>query len=106
MLSAMAASDVAPFYQSALPLLGVDGSLAHTGMDLPARGHVYAKTGTTIERGALKAQNLAGYIDARSGRQLAFAVFLNDAGPIQSISDVAGVFEDEAAITNAIYESC
>jgi len=84
----------------------VDGSLAHTGVDLPARGHVYAKTGTTIEQGALKAQNLAGYIDARSGRQLAFAVFLNDAGPIQSIGDVTDVFEDEAAIANAIYESC
>jgi D-alanyl-D-alanine carboxypeptidase len=75
-------------------------------VDLPARGHVYAKTGTTIEQGALKAQNLAGYIDARSGRQLAFALFLNDAGPIQSIGDVTDVFEDEAAIANAIYESC
>jgi PBP4 family serine-type D-alanyl-D-alanine carboxypeptidase len=106
LLTAMGASDVAQVYRAALPLLGVDGSLAHTGLDLPARGHVYAKTGTTIADGALKAQNLAGYVDARSGRQLAFAVFLNDAGPIQSIGDVTDVFEDEAAITNAIYESC
>jgi len=106
LLTAMGASDVAQLYRASLPLLGVDGSLAHTGLDLPARGHVYAKTGTTIADGALKAQNLAGYVDARSGRQLAFAVFLNDAGPIQSIGDVTEVFEDEAAITNAIYESC
>jgi D-alanyl-D-alanine carboxypeptidase/D-alanyl-D-alanine-endopeptidase (penicillin-binding protein 4) len=106
LLMEMGASDVAPDYQAALPVLGVDGSLAETGVTLPARGHVFAKTGTTIADGALKAQNLAGYIDARSGRRLAFAVFLNDAGPIQSITDVAEVFEDEAVITNAIYESC
>jgi D-alanyl-D-alanine carboxypeptidase/D-alanyl-D-alanine-endopeptidase (penicillin-binding protein 4) len=106
LLTEMAKSDVARVYRTALPVLGVDGSLAHSGASLPAKGHVFAKTGTTIADGALKAQNLAGYIEARSGRQLAFAVFLNDAGPIQSIADVAEVFEDEAAITNAIYESC
>ena len=105
LLTKMGTSDVARLYQAALPILGVDGSLAQSGLDLPARGHVFAKTGTTIADGALKAQNLAGYIDARSGRRLAFALFLNDAGPIQSISDVSEVFEDEAAITNAIYET-
>jgi PBP4 family serine-type D-alanyl-D-alanine carboxypeptidase len=106
MLAEMARSDVAQPYLAALPVLGVDGSLAHSGSDLPARGHVFAKTGTTIADGALKAQNLAGYIDARSGRRLAFAVYVNDVGPIRSIDDVADVFEDEAAITNVIYESC
>jgi D-alanyl-D-alanine carboxypeptidase/D-alanyl-D-alanine-endopeptidase (penicillin-binding protein 4) len=106
LLTEMAQSDVAQHYRAALPVLGVDGSLAETGRSLPARGHVFAKTGTTIADGALKAQNLAGYLTARSGRQLAFAVFLNDAGPIQSISDVTEVFEDEAVITNAIYEAC
>jgi D-alanyl-D-alanine carboxypeptidase len=106
LLTEMERSGVAPEYQAALPVLGVDGSLAHSGVDLPARGHVFAKTGTTIADGALKAQNLAGYIEARSGRRLAFAVYVNDAGPIQSIDDVADVFDDEAAITNVIYESC
>jgi PBP4 family serine-type D-alanyl-D-alanine carboxypeptidase len=106
MLMEMERSGVAQFYQAALPVLGVDGSLAHSGSDLPARGHVFAKTGTTIADGALKAQNLAGYIDARSGRRLAFAVYVNDAGPIRSIGDVADVFEDEAAMANVIYESC
>jgi D-alanyl-D-alanine carboxypeptidase len=106
LLTEMATSDIAQSYRAALPVLGVDGSLAETGVSLPARGHVFAKTGTTIADGELIAQNLAGYIDTRSGRQLAFAVFLNDAGPIQSIADVTEVFEDEAAITNAIYEAC
>jgi D-alanyl-D-alanine carboxypeptidase/D-alanyl-D-alanine-endopeptidase (penicillin-binding protein 4) len=102
----MARTDVAPYYEAALPVLGVDGSLAETGVDLPARGQVFAKTGTTLMDGELKAQNLAGYIHARSGRRLAFALFVNDAGPVQSITDVTGVFEDEAVITNAIYEAC
>jgi D-alanyl-D-alanine carboxypeptidase/D-alanyl-D-alanine-endopeptidase (penicillin-binding protein 4) len=101
----MAQSDVAEIYRTALPILGVDGSLAESGRTLPAKGHVFAKTGTTIAAGALKAQNLAGYIEAQSGRHLAFALFLNDAGPIERISDVAEVFEDEAVIANAIYES-
>ena len=48
---------------------------------------------------------LAGYIDAKSGRKLAFALFVNNAGPIKQLEDVAQVFADEAAITNAIYGS-
>lgn len=105
-LTRLAQSDVAAVYRAALPVLGVDGSLAHTGSSLPVSGHAFAKTGTTIEGGELKAQNLAGYIDARSGRRLAFALCLNDAGPLRTIDDVAAVLEDEAAIVNALYESC
>jgi PBP4 family serine-type D-alanyl-D-alanine carboxypeptidase len=105
LLTAMAKTDVADVYRAALPILGVDGSLADSGTTLPGKGHVFAKPGTTVQGGALKAQNLAGYIDAKSGRQLAFALFLNDVGPIQSIEDVATVFEDEAKITSAIYEA-
>lgn len=106
LLTAMAKTDVANVYRAALPVLGEDGSLAGSGVTLPGKGHVFAKTGTTVENGKLKAQNLAGYIDAKSGRQLAFALFVNDVGPIQSITDVGAVFEDEAKITSAIYEAC
>jgi len=104
MLTAMSRSSVAAPYAAALPVLGVDGSLAGTGTNLPARGHVYAKTGTTVIDGELKAQNLGGYIDAKSGRRLAFALFVNDAGPLEQLDDIGEVFEDEAAISNAIYE--
>ncbi len=103
LLAAMAKGQNAAPYRAALPILGVDGSLAGTGKKLPARGHVFAKTGTTLDASGLKAQVLAGYIDAKSGRKLAFALFVNDAGPIKQIADVAEVFDDEAAITNAIY---
>ncbi|MBV9357467.1 MAG: D-alanyl-D-alanine carboxypeptidase/D-alanyl-D-alanine-endopeptidase [Chloroflexi bacterium] len=60
LLTQMSRSGVAQDFKRALPILGVDGSLAHSGTDLPARGHVFAKTGTTISDGELKAQVLAG----------------------------------------------
>ncbi|MGC1164584.1 MAG: D-alanyl-D-alanine carboxypeptidase, partial [Solirubrobacterales bacterium] len=110
-LRAAARKPIARPLRAALPVLGRDGSLAHTGTTLPARGHVLAKTGTTIVPTAdgegleLKAQNLAGYIDARNGRRLAFALMVNEAGEIADIEgDVAGVFEDQARITNVIYQ--
>jgi len=111
LLRAMSRTRVAGAYTATLPILGRDGSLAHTGTTLPARGHVRAKPGTTIVPGAggetieLKAQNIAGYITTRSGRRLAYALMVNDVGAIEDIEgDVAQVFEDEAAIANAIYE--
>jgi PBP4 family serine-type D-alanyl-D-alanine carboxypeptidase len=105
MLTAMSRGRNANAYRAALPILGVDGSLAETGRSLPARGHVFAKTGTTLEAGKLKAQALAGYIDAKSGRRLVFALYVNDAGPIEKIEDVTKVFDDEARIVNAVYEA-
>jgi PBP4 family serine-type D-alanyl-D-alanine carboxypeptidase len=111
MLRGMARTPVARAYTASLPVLGRNGSLAHTGTTLPARGHVRAKPGTTIVPGAggetieLKAQDMAGYITTKSGRRLAYALMANDVGAIQDIeSDVARVFEDEAEIANAIYE--
>jgi PBP4 family serine-type D-alanyl-D-alanine carboxypeptidase len=104
LLAMMAASEVGDVFRECLPVQGVDGSLAGVGRTLPARGHVWAKTGTTVIGGRLIAQNLAGYINARSGRRLAFALFANNVGAIESIADVEHVMRDQAAITNAIYE--
>jgi hypothetical protein len=39
---------------------------------------------------------LGSYIHAKSGRQLAYAIYVNDVGPLKSIADVTNVFEDEA----------
>lgn len=110
-LRAMTRSRGARAYAAALPILGRDGSLATTGTTLPARGHVFAKPGTTILPGAdgetleLKAQNMAGYIATRNGRRLAFALMVNDVGAIPDIaSGVGEVFQDEAEIANVIYQ--
>jgi D-alanyl-D-alanine carboxypeptidase/D-alanyl-D-alanine-endopeptidase (penicillin-binding protein 4) len=110
-LRAVARKPFARLYRQGLPILGRDGSLAHTGTTLPARGHVLAKTGTTIlpttsgDGIELKAQNLAGYVTTKRGERLAFALMVNDVGEVKNVEkDVAGVFEDQARITNVIYE--
>jgi PBP4 family serine-type D-alanyl-D-alanine carboxypeptidase len=112
LLTAMSRTPVAASYREALPIMGVDGSLAHTGTSLPGKGHVLAKPGTTIVPGAdgrtleLKAQNLSGYIETRSGRTVAYALMVNDAGPIADIeNDVGAVFEDEGEISSIIHET-
>ncbi|HWU57420.1 MAG TPA: D-alanyl-D-alanine carboxypeptidase, partial [Microbacteriaceae bacterium] len=104
MLAAMSRTSVADTYKKALPSLGVDGSLAHTGTDLAAKGHVYAKTGTTLSGETLEAQTLSGYVDTRAGHRLAFAICLNHYGPISKIEDVTTVFTDQAAVANVLYE--
>ena len=104
LLSAMSRTRDAAILRSALPILGVDGSLAETGTSLPARGHVFAKTGTTVDQTGLKAQVLAGYIFTKTGRHLAFALFVNNVGQLKAFTDITRVFEDEARITNVLYD--
>jgi D-alanyl-D-alanine carboxypeptidase/D-alanyl-D-alanine-endopeptidase (penicillin-binding protein 4) len=84
-------------YKNALPVLGVDGTLAKAvDSTSPARGKVFAKTGTLVWDNLLDgtelltSKALAGYMTTRSGRELAFAVFVNmvplaknDGGPRQ-----------------------
>ena len=71
---------------------------------------MFAKTGTTLAEDAngvlvLKAQNLAGYIDTKSGRRIAYALMVNDAGPVTDLeTDVGGVFQDEGVISSLLYE--
>jgi len=66
-----------------LPILGRDGTLAAIQKEAAAAGHVHAKTGTYVEGDLLNralhlnGKGLAGYVDTKAGRRLAFAVFLN-----------------------------
>jgi len=76
--------EFAGFFE-ALPVLGVDGTLADVvAAGSPARGKVRAKTGTffqpaTRDRGAmLHCKALAGVTTTARGRELAFAFFVND----------------------------
>lgn len=91
-------------YFNSLPILGVDGSLAEFGIGGPAQGKVFAKTGTFLDQGMIRAQVFAGYIDAQSGKRLAFALFVNDAGAITDLSDVLAVITDEADISTIIQQ--
>ena len=72
-------------YKAALPVLGVDGTLTEVvKADSPARGKVYAKTGTLIwydaanERYLLKSKALAGVMTTKAGTPLTFALFVNN----------------------------
>ncbi|HEY7428937.1 MAG TPA: D-alanyl-D-alanine carboxypeptidase/D-alanyl-D-alanine-endopeptidase [Gemmataceae bacterium] len=72
-------------YRAALPILGVDGTLVGVvSKDSPARGKVRAKTGTYVDedllnnRTFLRCKSLAGVMTTKSGRKLAFALFVND----------------------------
>lgn len=93
LLTAMSKRDDFDAYRNALPLLGIDGTLATAvAEDSPARGHVRAKTGTLVwgdllnHRTLLQSKALAGYVDAKDGRRIAFACFINLA-PLRSSSD-------------------
>jgi D-alanyl-D-alanine carboxypeptidase len=114
MLTKMATTPVAADFRAALPVLGVDGSMVTTGTNLPAKGHVFTKPGTTVTPSAddktleLVAQNLAGYIDTKSGSRLAYAVMVNNAGSVSPNDVAAGVlevFNDEGTISNYLYET-
>lgn len=49
--------------------------------------------------------SMAGYIDAKGGRALSFALFVNDPGPLTDIGDTLLVFEDQAQIAGIVYET-
>lgn len=110
LLAAMRKTKASETYFDALPILGVDGSLATVGIDppnpaiAPAVGRVFAKTGTTVADGRLKAQVFAGYIKSRTGKLLAYVVYVNDVAPIGSIADVLKVFSDEGEISAILYD--
>ena len=79
----MARRPDAAAWRATLPILGVDGSLAMVQTGTPAAGHVFAKTGTLAQgdffdqnglRYLFPAKALGGYMDAKSGRRLAFAI--------------------------------
>ena len=91
-------------YRASLPLLGIDGSVASVGKNVPGKEHIAVKSGATVRNGEIAAISMAGYIDAKSGRTLAFALFVNDAGPLTAIEDTLEVFEDEAQIAGIIYD--
>lgn len=60
-------------FSTALPVAGVDGSLASRMRGTPAQGNVRAKTGTMSN-----IRSLAGYVTTAGGERLAFAIIVNN----------------------------
>lgn len=96
------------FFDS-LPVLGRDGTLAFTLNDSPAAGHVHAKTGSWVVSNGLSGgvmllgKGLAGYMDAKNGHQLIFAVFVNMV-PLRNMDDVTDVGETLSQVAALAYE--
>ncbi|HNE89599.1 MAG TPA: D-alanyl-D-alanine carboxypeptidase, partial [Actinomycetota bacterium] len=97
-------------WQEAMPIMGVDGSVAEVQKDSPAAGKVFAKTGTLgagdllNQRLRVETKALGGYIEAQSGRKLAIAIIVNQA----MFDDIEGVFaanEDLGKIATSLYEA-
>jgi D-alanyl-D-alanine carboxypeptidase/D-alanyl-D-alanine-endopeptidase (penicillin-binding protein 4) len=85
LLAAMRKRPDWPTFEAALPILGVDGTLATVvKKDSPARGKVMGKTGTYTDdnlllgRSHLRAKSLAGVMTTAQGKSLVFAIFVND----------------------------
>jgi D-alanyl-D-alanine carboxypeptidase/D-alanyl-D-alanine-endopeptidase (penicillin-binding protein 4) len=83
-LATVAAKPWARAFHDALPILGRDGTLAEIQVKAPAAGQVYAKTGTygvydpLHRRLLITGKGLAGYFTSKGGREIAFAIYLNN----------------------------
>ena len=71
------------YIHDGMSVMGVDGTQAENQKGTPVAGHIRAKDGSRIGgsndgQALLVAKTDVGYIDAKSGRRLVFAVFLND----------------------------
>ncbi|MGE0556316.1 MAG: D-alanyl-D-alanine carboxypeptidase/D-alanyl-D-alanine-endopeptidase [Gemmatimonadales bacterium] len=71
-------------FKAAMPILGEDGTLAEVQVGSPGAGKVFAKTGTygsydpLNRRMLIHGKGLAGYFTSKSGREIAFAIYLNN----------------------------
>ena len=96
--------------RAALPIVGVDGTLATLGRGTPSVGKIEAKPGnrvgfTTPSIGIAGASNLVGYIQAKSGRQLVFANLINNIPLTSALPEVFAIFRDQQLINGAIQQA-
>jgi D-alanyl-D-alanine carboxypeptidase/D-alanyl-D-alanine-endopeptidase (penicillin-binding protein 4) len=111
LLRAMAKREDFPVYREALPILGVDGTLATVvGENSPARGKVLAKTGTYVVGNPLNgtrlltSKALAGYLTSKSGKRLVISLVLNN----RMLTDADGINREGRAlgrVCEAIYNA-
>jgi D-alanyl-D-alanine carboxypeptidase/D-alanyl-D-alanine-endopeptidase (penicillin-binding protein 4) len=78
-----------PQWKAALPVGGVDGTLASRFTGAPLQGKVFAKTGTLGE-----SRTLAGYVHSASGEDVIFAILEDDREP--------GTSADEAVMDRIV----
>ena len=98
-------------YRRAMPMLGVDGTLATSvAANSPARGLIQAKTGTLtwdnlLAGGSvLTSKALAGYLTTRGGREVVFAAFVNNV-PLRDGLDSRAVGRDLGRVCELMLEA-
>jgi serine-type D-Ala-D-Ala carboxypeptidase/endopeptidase (penicillin-binding protein 4) len=99
-------------FRTALPILGVDGSLGSFCTSCPATGRVFGKTGTVAgpdvlnERLQIGAMTLGGYLEVADGRYEVFYVGVTGATAatidelitvLQDVADIAAFMQENAA---------
>ena len=115
MLAMLAKSPAAKDFVAALPVLGVDGSLAFVKKFesdptlAGAAGNVRAKTGTFVGAAPsapsgmiLKGQAFGGYITTKRGHHLTYQLVVNNV-PIKAIDDITEIFQDEGTISAILW---
>lgn len=97
-------------FEDTLPVMGIDGTLATTvESESVAKGVVKAKTGTLLWENELNggfiltSKALAGYLTAKSGRKVAFALYVNNVH-LKKSSETSQVGSDLGAITEVFVE--
>jgi PBP4 family serine-type D-alanyl-D-alanine carboxypeptidase len=95
-------------FYGALPILGVDGTLVDVERTAPARGKVHAKTGTDgfanlLSHGFVFDKGLAGYVTTRSGKHVAFCLYINNVQLGHGVDGEAILGGLLGKIANAIY---
>jgi serine-type D-Ala-D-Ala carboxypeptidase/endopeptidase (penicillin-binding protein 4) len=98
-------------FERALPILGVDGTLADdVAKESPARGKVRAKTGTLLWQNRMndhylvKSKALAGYMTAKSRRELVFSFVVNDV-QIDKTSETKAIGKVLGHLCEIVYEA-
>ena len=91
-----------------LPILGVDGSLAEFCTNCPAKGKVFAKTGTVALPDLLNNRltlgwALAGYIQVKPGKYYVYDLVVNES-VVPDFNGVLGVATDAANISAILQE--
>ena len=97
-------------WRTSLPILGVDGTLASNATESPARGKVFAKTGTAAAGDALngkiqvQAKALAGYLEGPDRAWRVFDIVVNNAGGSPDLGALVAAGEDVAEVSAALWE--
>lgn len=84
LLTVMQQQPTFDLFFAALPIAGVDGTIASRMRGTPAAGNLRAKTGTLD-----KARSLSGYVTTSDGHQLVFSMLCNNwAGSVRDVERV------------------